>query len=119
MTPVDPFARPELPDPGPRTPLDPARPEIHGDGSTTYDFFSPPPRQAEEHNPYAVEPPGGRPGYAPEPLPPAAPGFAGPPVFTQSAYFPEPQDPPTMELGAPLPPRSPTPRRTWPTPGRR
>jgi len=106
MTPVDPFARPELPDPGPRTPLDPSRTEIHGDGSTTYDFFAPPPRPAEDHSPYAVDP--GYDGSQPPPLDgapvyPPEPGFAGAPVFTTPpAYLPGPSDPPTIELGAPL-----------------
>jgi len=97
MTPVDPFARPELPDPGPRTPLDPSRPEIHGDGSTTYDFFSPPPRVAGEPEAYPAEPPyDGPPVYAPEPA------FPGTPVFAPPAYRPGPHDPPTLDLGPQL-----------------
>ncbi|QMU74471.1 serine/threonine protein phosphatase [Streptacidiphilus sp. PB12-B1b] len=109
MTPVDPFARPELPDPGPRTPLDPSRPEIHGDGSTTYDFFSPPTRAAEEAGSYAPEPPyDGPPVYAPEPAYPSAPAYPaappGAPVFTPPRFIPGPQDPPTIELGGPMAP---------------
>jgi len=99
MTPVDPFARPELPDSGPRTPLDPSRPEIHGDGSTTYDFFTPPPRPVEEARPHPVEPPyDAVPGYAAEPAFPDA----GVPVFTPPPYLPGPPDPPTIEFGPPL-----------------
>ena len=108
MTPVDPFARPELPDPGPRTPLDPARPEIHGDGSTTYDFFAPPPRPAEQQGSYAPEPPyDGPPAYTPDPAFPGAPGFPGAPAFTPPAFVPPPfppgpQDPPTIDFGMPV-----------------
>ena len=98
MTSVDPFARPELPDPGPRTPLDPSRPENNGDGSTTYDFFTPPPRPVEEARPYPAEPPFD--GAPAQPAFPGAPGFA--PGFTPPPYQPRPADPPTIELGPPL-----------------
>ena len=107
MTPVDPFAQPELPDPGPRTPLDPQQPGIHGDGSTSYDFFSPPPRAVEEPGPYPVEPaydsgPTHATGDPYAALPQPAPAFPGTPAFTPPAYRPGPPDPPTIELGAPL-----------------
>ena len=75
MTSVDPYARPDLPDPGPRTPEHPDGAPLHGDGSTAYDFFTPPP----ERYPAATAPP---------PAPPA----------------PGPHDPPTLELGPPLAP---------------
>ncbi|QMU66899.1 metallophosphoesterase [Streptacidiphilus sp. P02-A3a] len=98
MTPVDPFAQPELPDPGPRAPLDPQQPGVNGDGSTSYDFFSPPPRAAEEAAGYPAGPSyDGAPGYPAEP-----PAFHGSPVFAPPAYLPGPVDPPTIPLGAPL-----------------
>jgi hypothetical protein len=103
MTPVDPFARPELPDPGPRTPEGPEGPAIHGDGSTTYDFFAPPPRPAAEPEPYAPEPVyaappafGPPPGYTYDPAPHAEPAYPPP------GYAATPQDPPTLELGPPI-----------------
>ncbi|MEY9965534.1 hypothetical protein ABIA33_003580 [Streptacidiphilus sp. MAP12-16] len=83
MTSVDPYARPDLPDPGPRTPAHPDGAIMQGDGSTTYDFFAPPQR-----------PPA--PPFAPPPLappPPQGPGYA---------VSAAPHDPPTLELGAPL-----------------
>ena len=88
MTSVDPYARPDLPDPGPRTPERPEGAALHGDGSTTYDFFTPPPERYSA--PGAAPAPAPGPGYpaamAPPPLPPA----------------PAPHDPPTLELGPPL-----------------
>lgn len=142
MTPVDPFARPEQPDPGARTPESSAGPAAQGDGSGSYDFFAPPQRPGAEPEPYAPEPFAAEPyapesypreSYVPEPVAPVAhvvahvgtqpydgiqtyaaeptfapePAFMAAPVFTPPAYtvpVPAPQDPPTMELGAPAAP---------------
>lgn len=76
------YARPDLPDPGPRAAEQPHGATGQGEGSTSYDFFAPPGRIAEA----PVLPPVARPV-----------GVGG--FGTAAAHL----DPPTLELGPPVP----------------
>ena len=89
MTSVDPYARPDLPDPGPRTPEHPGGAPLNGDGSTTYDFFTPPPERF--------------PGPSVTPSPSPAPAvYPAPAAMAPPLPPPAPHDPPTLELGPPV-----------------
>lgn len=102
------YARPDLPDPGPRVPEPPHGVSIQGDGSTTYDFFAPPERrsgrlddQLTEQSASAVMPPAMPPVLPPHPpLPPTGPQAQQ--LRHPSVYLPPHQDPPTLELGPPI-----------------
>jgi hypothetical protein len=86
------YARPDLPDPGPGTPEDPHGAIIQDDGSTSYDFFAPPPRAT------------GAAAAVPTAVPTAAPGAA---VFGHAGPPPAPAVPPAPLGGPPAAPGSP------------
>jgi hypothetical protein len=98
MTSVDPYARPDLPDPGPRTPEHPGGAPLNGDGSTTYDFFTPPPERfpGPAVTPGLAVPPGPAPAAYP------APTAMAPPLQPLPPPAHAPHDPPTLELGPPV-----------------
>lgn len=88
MTPVDRPAWPDQPDPGPHA-------AQAADGSTSFDFFAPPAPGGPAVPPAAPPMPqaGGPIGFG-APTVPVTPAVAPP--------MPPPQDPPTLELGAPI-----------------
>ena len=82
------YARPDLPDPGPRAAEQPHGATGQGDGSTPYDFFSPPGRVGDPADP--------------PPVASVAPIIG----FGPAAVH---HDPPTLELGPPVPAHDPVP----------